>query len=662
VQRISETNWFAGVMSPVLPLTLTLVAGMLSGCASASNTTGAEGDDPGNEAATPEVETIQARPEMEWWRKSMEDRDKRIGWFRDGRFGMFVHWGAYSHVGGIWNGQAVEGYAEHLMRKQKIPTKVYQEKVVAPFNPTEFNAEEWMAAAKRAGMTYFIITAKHHDGFAMYDSDVSDYNVVKASAWKRDPMKELKEAAKRNGIKFGFYYSQAWEWHPPDSPGNDWEGGDRLPATGRWWEGKPERVAKVRRYVDGKVIPQVKELIAKYDPDIMWFDTPGRLPPEENIKVLKAVREAKPSIVVNSRICQPVPNGPPANFGDYASTADKPAEFPPHDGEWEAIPTTNESYGWHQGDLTHKPPSHFIDLLAKAAARGGNVLLNIGPMGNGKIEPKDLAILDGIGAWMTTNGEAIKGTQRTPLPVQAWGESTRKGNNLYLHVLDWPKKGRVVVGGLKTGVKKAYLLSDPKRAPLPVEKLGELDVAVQGPAKAPDKVDAVIALELEGAPAADKDRLLSSDVQTDVLRALDAKISGGLEFGQGKKENAYIENWRATSDSVWWPARVREAVTYEVAIGYASNPKSVGGTFVVRVGNKVLPGTVAETPKAPVVLGRVTLDPGKLHIAVEASKIVGAELFRLRGLTFTPVPSTVSSLDEAPSQAASEAPKRKRRR
>ena len=632
-----------------------------AGCASTSNTTGAEGDDPGNEgAATAEVETVQARDDMAWWRKSMEDRDKRIGWFRDGRFGMFVHWGAYSQPGGVWNGKPVVGYSEHLMRKEKIPTAVYKEKVVAQFNPTEFNAEEWIATAKRAGMSYFIITSKHHDGFAMYDSDVSDYNVVKATPWKKDPMKDLKEACKRHGIKFGFYYSQAWEWHHPDSPGNDWEKGAngeaRLPASGKWWEGQPERVTKVKRYVDGKVIPQLKELIAKYDPDIIWFDTPGRLPPEENLRVLKAVREAKPSIVVNSRIVQPVPNGPPANFGDYLSTTDKPAEFPPHDGEWEGIPTTNESYGWHQQDNTHKPAGHFVQLLVKAAARGGNVLLNVGPMGNGKLDPKDVAILDGIGAWMKVNGESVKATERTPLPVQAWGESTRKGNTLYLHVLDWPRKGRVVIGGLKTPVKRAYLLADPKKASLPVEKLGDIDVALQAPAKAPDKIDSVIAVELEGAPAADKDRLLSSDVQVDVLRAFDGKISGGLSFGAGKKTDSYVENWRSNSDSVWWPARLREPATFEVAIGYAADKKSVGSTFVVRLGNKVLTGTVAETPDAPVVLGKVSLDPGKLHIAVEGNKIVGSELFRLRGLTLTPVSSTVSSLADEP------APKGKKRR
>ena len=452
-------------------------------------------EEPAPQVAAPAapVVPVQDRPEMDWWRRSMETRDQRLGWFREARFGMFVHWGAYSHVGGIWNGEPVEGYAEHLMRKMKIPTAEYRDKLVAPFNPTEFDADAWIGLAKRAGMSYFIITAKHHDGFAMFDSDVSDYNIVKASAWKRDPMKELKAACAKHGIKFGFYYSQAWEWHHPDSPGNDWEhgnpGGDKRLSGLKWWESNPQFVARVRKYVDGKVIPQVRELIAKYDPDIIWFDTPSRLPPDENLRVLKAAREAKPSLVVNSRICQSVPGGPPENFGDYPSTTDKPAEFPPHEGAWEAIPTTNESYGWHQRDLTHKPAGHFVELLAKAAARGGNVLLNVGPMGNGKIDPKDVAILEGVGAWMKGNRESIRGTEESPLPVQAWGESTRRGNTLYLHVLSWPRKGKIVVGGLRSAVKRAYLLADPRRAPLRDPARGRARRGGAGPGQgaAPDR-------------------------------------------------------------------------------------------------------------------------------------------------------------------------------
>jgi alpha-L-fucosidase len=651
---------------------LTLALAPTLGCWASAPARPEEAAPPAAAPAPASAVPLQDAPEMDWWRRSMETRDQRMTWYREARFGMFVHWGAYSHVGGIWQGKPVEGYAEHLMRKMKIPTAEYREKLVAAFNPTEFNADEWISLAKRAGMAYFIITSKHHDGFAMFDSDVSDYNVVKASAWKRDPMKELKAACAKHGIKFGFYYSQAWEWHHPDSPGNDWEhgnpGGDKRISGQKWWENDPKFRTRVRTYVDGKVIPQLRELIAKYDPDIIWFDTPSRLPPEENLRVLKAVREAKPTLVVNSRICQSVPGGPPANFGDYRSTTDKPAEFPPQprwdvggsaaavpsrgDGDplrvpgkmidWEAIPTTNESYGWHQGDTSHKPPGHFIELLAKAAARGGNVLLNVGPMGNGKIDPRDVAILEGVGAWMKANGESIRGTQASPLPVQAWGESSRRDNSLYLHVLSWPRKGRIVVGGLKSPVKRAYLLADPRRTPLNARRAGELDLIVQGPAKAPHPTDSVVVLELDGEVATDPVRLLSSEVPVDTLRAFDGKLQGGLEYGAGKARDAHVLNWTRTSDSVRWPVRLREAASYEVAIVYdVETPGSAGGTFAVKLGDKTLTGTVAPA-QGPVALGRVTLPPGSFEIAVEATKIQGGELFRLRGLTLTAVPEATA--------------------
>jgi alpha-L-fucosidase len=608
-------------------------------------------------AALPAAETrgpVQELADMDWWRQSQDTLDQRIGWFREARFGMFVHWGVYSTLGGVWEGDAVKGYAEHIQRIKKIPGAAYKEKVVSLFNPTEFNADEWIGAAKRAGMGYFIITSKHHDGFAMFNSDVSDYNVVKATPWKRDPMAELKAACKKHGVHFGFYYSHAWDWEAAGAPGEGWgykrsQGERSLEEDNKFFTENPAAAAKVRQYVDGKAIPQIKELIAKYDPDIMWFDTPSFLPFAENVRILKAAREAKPTLVVSGRITQGSPGGPRARFGDYLSTTDKPAEFPPNDGDWEAIPTTNESYGWHKMDNTHKPPEHFIQLLAKAAARGGNVLLNIGPMGTGKFDPKDTKILDGVAGWFKGNGDSIRGTQRTPLPVQAWGESTRKGNTLYLHVLTWPKKGHVVVGGLKSKVKQAYLLADPKKTPLEVERAGELDLIVQGPATAPDAADTVIALELEGDPAVDRARLLGADVPVDTLRAFDGILGGGLSYGAGKSRDAYVLGWMKPDDAVSWLVRVREPVTYDVAISYDADARSVGNTFAVKVGQKTLTGTVAETPAAPVSLGKVTIDPGRVEVAVEPTKIApNTELLRLRALTLTPVQPAAAAPAEKP--------------
>jgi len=261
-------------------------------------------------------------PEMAWWRESMKSHDQRIQWFRQARFGMFIHWGVYSTLAGEWKGEPVQGYAEHIQRKCKIPIDTYKNQVAGQFNPVNFNADEWAKLAKEAGMGYMVITSKHHDGFAMFDSDVTDYNVVKDTPWHHDPMKDLKAATQKQGLKFGFYYSQAWDWSHPDAPGNDWDfdnpAGDRLLHGGKdWWNAEPALVSKCSKYVDEKAIPQVRELIAKYHPDIIWFDTPSKMPPSENLRVLKAMREAGPDVVVNSRCVGPL--------ADYQSTADRPA-------------------------------------------------------------------------------------------------------------------------------------------------------------------------------------------------------------------------------------------------------------------------------------------------------------------------------------------------
>jgi len=578
------------------------------------------------------------------------ERDARLGWWREARFGMFVHWGVYSSLGGTWHGRAYGGYGEHLQRMAKIPIPVYRQEVAGAFNPTAFNADEWISLAKSAGMGYFVITAKHHDGFAMFDSHVSDYNIVKATPFARDPMKELRAACKKYGVKFGFYYSHAFDWGEENAPGNDWDynnpGGDKLLHGSDWWNNYPEFLPKARKYVDEKSIPQILELIRNYDPDIMWFDTPHKLPDEENRRIMAAVRQAKPTLVVNGRLIY--------GMGDYDSTCDRPAEFPPHDGDWEGIPTTNESYGYNKNDHSHKPAYYFIRLLAKAAARGGNELMNIGPMGNGRMDPADVTILKGISQWWAVNGESIRGTTRTPLAVQAWGESTRKGNRLYLHVFDWPTNGMLVVGGLKTEVTNAFLLADAAK-PLAAARTG-LDLIVSVPATPPDATDSVVVLECSGIPVADAARLLSSAVSTNTLRVFDATINGNLQFGSGSKGEDRVMNWNQKAAAVIWPVRVSKKSTFDVAINYdapgASRTKKVegdagkeiapahnaaGGTYAVQIGAAQFTGVVRSGNQVTDALGSVVLEPGNYEIRVSAQDIAGVELMRLRKLTLTPI-------------------------
>jgi alpha-L-fucosidase len=571
-------------------------------------------------------------PEVQWWRDSQTNLDQRLTWWRDARFGMFIHWGVYSYLGGTWQGKPVNGYAEHIQRIMKIPIPVYRQEVARHFDPTNFNADAWVRLAKAAGMKYIVITAKHHDGFAMWPTKINDYNVMDATPWHHDPMKDLKAACQKYGLKFGFYYSQAFDWGNSNAPGNDWEfgnpGGDRKIGGVNWWETKPEFMDKARKYVDEKSIPQLLELIHTYHPDILWFDTSGKLPPSENLRIMKAVREADPNVVISGRLVH--------DWGDYADTTDRPANFPPQDGDWEGIPTTDESYGWNKNDFSYKPPSHFIQLLAKAAARGGNVLMNIGPMGNGEFDPHDVTILEGIATWWKVNGVSIRGTSRTPLPVQTWGESTRKGNTLYLHVFDWPTNGQLVVGGLESNVKRAWLLAE--RSHLKTQRLNSFDLEINKlPATAPDAADSVIALECDGDIQADTNRLLQPEFPIETLRAFDGILQGNLKYGPGKKTDDYVLNWTSTDQSITWPVRLNTLATYEVTINYAAPLDTAGGTFTVSLGDQTFNGTVQlENPKI-VSLGRVSLKPGVFQIKVSASGIQGSELFRLRNLQLKPV-------------------------
>lgn len=234
-------------------------------------------------------------------------------------------------------------------------------------------------------MRYFVITAKHHDGFAMYPSDAYPYD-IRLSKFQKDPMEALSRAAKKYGIKFGFYYSHAFDWEHPDAPGNDWDyptnpGGDKLVGGKNWWLERKDFLANAEKYVNEKSIPQIQELIRKYDPDILWFDTPQKLPLYLNIRILEAIRQADPQnkIVVNGRLARFGSN----NIGDYRNTGDRSAFFFPTEGAWESIPTTNESYGYSVVDTVRKPVSFFVQLLPSATSKGGNILMNVGPMGNG---------------------------------------------------------------------------------------------------------------------------------------------------------------------------------------------------------------------------------------------------------------------------------------
>ncbi|MFL5808859.1 MAG: alpha-L-fucosidase [Flavisolibacter sp.] len=580
-----------------------------------------------------------------WWTASMKTHDQRIKWWREARFGMFIHWGIYSLPGGEWKGHKVNGYAEHLMRKEKISRKDYLD-IAHEFDPVKFNAEEWILNAKKAGMKYFIITAKHHDGFAMFDSKVSDFDIIDQTPFKRDPMAELAAAARKYGIKFGFYYSHAFDWEHPDAPGNDWEyknpGGDLNLYGGRdWYDLHPDLLVKAQKYIDEKAIPQIKELISKYHPDILWFDTPQKLPLSENIKILEVIRKTDPNVVVNGRLVRSAN----ANFGDYKNTADRPAEFFPVTGDWEAIPTTNESYGYHKFDNSHKPVSHFIRLLASAASRGGNLLMNIGPKGDGEFDAKDLTILKGIGNWLDKNGESIYGSSASPLPLQSWGVSTIKGNKLYLHIFNWPADGKLYVGGLRSDVSKLYLLADPKKS-FTATRINDRDVLINLPKYPFDTANTVIVIDLKNKLMTDSVRYVSTNIPVSRLLAFDATQEGkGFSFGDGKTDRYYVDGWQNKDQNLHWDFRTTATADFKLVIKYIAPAETAGGVFATSVDSHYTQNNIVTDPKATVItkeLGIVSLRAGIHQLRIMPVTISKAELMKMLEVQLIPVVQTVT--------------------
>lgn len=573
-----------------------------------------------------------------WWTASMKTHEQRIQWWRDAKFGMFIHWGVYSLPAGEWKGKKVGGYAEHLMRKEKISKAAYLD-VAHQFNPMLFDADKWILDAKKAGMNYFIITAKHHDGFAMYDTKVSNFDIMDQTPFKRDPMAELAAAAKRHGMKFGFYYSHAFDWEDPNAPGNDWEyqnpGGDLgLHGGVNWYVEHPELLPKAVKYVDEKAIPQIKELLTKYHPDILWFDTPQKLPLSENIRILKAIRETDPNVVVNGRLVR----NASANFGDYKNTADRPAEFFPVEGDWEAIPTTNESYGYSKYDDSHKPASFFIRLLAKAASRNGNLLLNIGPKGDGAFDAKDLQILAGIEKWVAKNSESIYKTRQSAMPLQSWGVTSQNGNNLYLHVFNWPKGGKLYVGGLKSKMDKAYLLVDPKKDKLSTQAINATDFYINVPATAPDTANTVIVLALKEPLKTDSVRYVANNVVPTRLLAFDAELGKGFKFGDGKTDRYYVENWTQKDQTVQWHFRTSTPQKFKFVVKYLAN-KDSGGSFTFKIDQQEIKQDVLIGNNIVLTqqVGEVQLDKGAHHITISPNTIVKTELMKLFEVQLVPI-------------------------
>jgi alpha-L-fucosidase len=398
-------------------------------------------------------------------------------WFQDAKFGLFVHWGVYSLLAdGEW-----------VMNQRKIPAKDY-EKLAAFFNPIAFDPAEWVALVKTAGMKYITITSKHHDGFAMFDSKVSDWDIIDRTPYRKDVLKLLAEECHRQGIKLFFYYSQL-DWHHPDYYPRGQTGRDA---------GRPDS-GDFNRYIDF-MNAQLTELLTNFGPVAgIWFDGWWDRP-EANWRLAETyalIHRLQPAALVGSnhhRAPNPgedfqmfekdLPGHNTAGFSGEAEIGDLPLEY---------ADTISGAWGFNINDRRYKDTKTLVHMLVRAAGYDSNLLLNVGPMPDGRIQPEFAERLREVGAWLAAHGESIYGTRGGPVTPRPWGVTTKKGNTVYVHVLDW-SDGALLVPPLGGTVASARLVKTG--AAVPVRNLSE-GVLIQLPAHAQDPYATVIALELQ---------------------------------------------------------------------------------------------------------------------------------------------------------------------
>ena len=428
-------------------------------------------------------------------------KDARMKWFREARFGMFIHWGLYSIPAGRWDGKEIPGIGEWIMNSASIPVADY--KALAPkFNPTQFSAVQIVGLAKSAGMKYIVITAKHHDGFAMFNSKANPFNIVDATPFKRDPLKELATECHKQGLKLGFYYSQDQDWTAPGGAAHKRD--DHKPPTYHW---DPAQDGNFEEYLHKKAIPQLREILTNYGdyPAIIWFDTPTKdMTPELAGEIVKVLNE-HPKLIWNNRL-----------GGEYRGDTETPEQYIPAQGypgrDWESCMTMNDTWGYKQDDTNFKSTETLLRNLIDIASKGGNYLLNIGPMQTGEVPAAEVERLQEVGKWLAVNGESIYATQPTlfgpeagefsatekdktgkPKFVPSWKwRSTTKPEEVYVHLFEWPAPA-FHLDKMPRKVTGAYLLADKAKTPLKVTKNGDgLDIAL--PEHKPDPIATVLVL------------------------------------------------------------------------------------------------------------------------------------------------------------------------
>jgi alpha-L-fucosidase len=484
----------------------------------------------------------------------------------EGNYAMFIHWGLYSQLANKVDGKTYYGIGEWIMnpRMAGIPVEEYQ-RLAGTFNPQKFDAKAIAQLAKDAGMKYIVITSKHHDGFAMYHSKACDFNIVDATPWKKDPMKELAAACREAGLGFGFYYSHNQDWTFP--------GGGNGPKTDA--DGKP---ATFDDYFVKKCLPQVKEITSEYGPiEIVWFDTPGRMPKKYVEQLVEVVRKNQPHALVSGRAGH--------GLGDYQTLGDMEVPRRNIEGMWESVDTTNDSWAYAWYDQYWKSPREILHRLIACVGRGGTYMLNIGPRGDGTVPQRAARSLRAAGEWIHRYPQVVYAADASPWQhALPWGDVTTKGNKLFLAVFDWPTSGELFLPGLQTPIASARLLNGDEAEAIGHETSGGWTV-LQLPPRAPEKLVSVIELECASEPKADPVWGIDPNIGVEILTEF-ATVTGAKQaekrwmekFGEWKSV-VRVHHWQPNGKATW-EVNVLEPGDYCVHLTYSGEGRLVWGVDI----------------------------------------------------------------------------------
>ncbi len=563
-----------------------------------------------------------------------EQRDARMEWFRQARFGMFIHWGLYSVAAGEWEDKPTPGAGEWIMADRRIPVSQYQ-KLVPQFNPAKFNAREWVRSAKDAGMKYMVITSKHHDGFALYPSALTDW-CIKSTPFQRDPLKELADACREEGMTFCFYYS-IMDWHHPAY------------APRPAWNDLAQDPPDFDRYVTF-MKGQLKELLTGYGPiGILWFD--GCWEPtwtrQRGKDLYEYVRSLQPDIIVNNRVGSTSGweqwfQNPEEVGGDYGT----PEQQIPVRGfgpgvDWETCMTMNGTWGFKKEDHNWKSTEILIRNLVDIASKGGNYLLNVGPTAEGLIPEPSVERLKEIGRWMQVNGQAIYGTTASPFPRQLpWGRCTKKTHGdtttLYLHVFNWPEDGELLLPGLRNKVEKAWVLTDVNKSPL-VTNQKEEGVIVSLPGTPSDTISSTVVVQVTGPLRVEEVPITQRHDGSITLPAAEARLHGNTFRYESGGPLDDIGYWTDPADWADWEFKVHTSGKFTVSAIIAA---PVSGSFDIVAGKQSIrcasPVTANYVDFQPVTLGVLEIPtPGQATLAVRPVR-EGWQPMNVKSIKLTP--------------------------